>query len=292
MAKNKTLWLIGVIIMIMILTNSDMKKEAGGDLSRVMSSQAYYGEEMEVTIRGSYSGDYFAIFKETLPSGWQYVSGAGTEDGKVKGYVTSLLNNEHRYKVMPPQDANSTSVFDGSYKLAGSSTWTDMADTTVSVVPHPCSVRSDCPSDTACKAWTCSGVCRYTPSASVCEVGGKAGTCSSGVCGVTGGTRLRSCRSDSDCNDGNSCTTEVCTTIGKCSITKLKDGDSCGGSGTCKVEGESISCIAPQTNYTAPVVDCSAWQEQDGNKCVTAQWVYIIGIFVGGIILLRTIMGG
>lgn len=78
-----------------------------------------------------------------------------------------------------------------------------------------------------------------------------------GVCAPCNSGSGSSCEDDSDCDDGNPCTSEYCSQAGECVVSVSLNGSSCGDDQVC----DSGVC------YGLDAFDCSQYPSCQGNDC-------------------------
>ena len=161
--KNKTIyWIIGILIVGLLLINSSKKESpTGAVVSRDLPPSASSNGNVEVTVTiTGVSGDYFAIVRDTIPSGWTYVSGGSLENGEVKAILSSLTGSSLTYTLKAP--SSGTHSFSGTYQFSDdSSTSSIIGDSSASIGGETCTPDCSCSSNT-CSGSTCSDGCGGT----------------------------------------------------------------------------------------------------------------------------------
>ena len=92
------------------------------NIERDLPSSAGSGEQVTITLRAiGATGDYFAIVRENIPTGWTYISGGGldTEQNQVKLFVTSITGDIVSYKLKAD---GVTAAFSGTYQFTTDTT--------------------------------------------------------------------------------------------------------------------------------------------------------------------------
>lgn len=155
---------------------------------------------------------------------------------------------------------------------AGTSGSAGAAGTGAAVCPSNCDDQNDCTDDScvsgACKnqplaAGTACGTGRTCDDQAVCvrcrdtvAGSGKDEGCTTGapVCTGTGAAATcAGCTKDADCDDGNDCTTEQCTT-GSCVFSPVAAGQAC-AMGVCNGTANAEKCVACSDSAVAPSTD-------------------------------------
>lgn len=103
-------------------------------IERDLPSSANPGDQVTITLRAvGITGDYFAIVRENIPSGWTYISGGGLDasQNQVKLFVTSITGDTASYKL---RANGGTATFSGTYQFTTDATpQTITGDTTLTV---------------------------------------------------------------------------------------------------------------------------------------------------------------
>lgn len=103
-------------------------------VERDLPSSASAGEQVTITLRAvSTTGDYFAIVRENIPTGWTYVSGGGLDasQNQVKLFLTSITGDTASYKLKAD---GGTATFSGTYQYTtDASSQTITGDTSLAV---------------------------------------------------------------------------------------------------------------------------------------------------------------
>lgn len=119
---NKIIWIIGaVVLVVFIMQGMDEKKisPAGAVVARTLPSKVEPLSNVVITVTASgITGDYFAIVRENIPSGWTYVSGGTLEGSQVKGIISTLTGASMSYTLKSPSGAHPSVSFSGTYQFA------------------------------------------------------------------------------------------------------------------------------------------------------------------------------
>ena len=295
---NKQLILLIVVGLIIISTQGE-KKEAGETMAREFSvSSIEPGETFTVKYKvlGFAVDPFFFSIKDTI-------TGGCTVFGNPE-IVTTLTSPQPETGAITVQAPSSGSCqFNGDWK-SGSDAAVSFTPATVSISAITCSTNSDCSDlDTECITGICSsGSC--TTQFATDGISCTGGTCQSGVCtgsdqcSTLGGT---CCESSEVCVGGTIETASNCATCcsGTCepptqtcaelSGTVCSSSQTCSG-GTLVVTQDTARCCINEGVCTTPSSnDCEAWEQTSDKGCELAGWVYLVGGFVGLMVLLRTL---
>ena len=129
MAKKNNL-IIGIIVIaaIIILSRGGLNLGAqaispsGAFVERDLPSQFNPNQEIDITLTANgVSGDYFAIVREDIPSGWTHVSGGSIDGNQVKVFLTNLIGGTITYRLRAPSTGTSV-TFSGTYQFSSDPT--------------------------------------------------------------------------------------------------------------------------------------------------------------------------
>lgn len=169
MNKINKKWIVIMIILLIIIMQGrkEAKKVVGESVIRSLPSSASPGEQITITLTATgTTGDYFAIVRDNIPSGWTYVSGGALEGTQVKGILSSLTGSSLTYILQAP--ASGTHTFSGTYQFTDDvNPLTIGGDTQISIsgVCTPDCTGKECGDD------GCGGSCGICPSGENCVSG-------------------------------------------------------------------------------------------------------------------------
>ena len=269
--NKNVIWVI-IIMGLLIMAQSEEKKTVGEVVNRVLPNQAIINQEVTITLTSSnIPSQYFSIVRDNIPTGWTYISGGSLEGNQVKGILSTLTGNSLTYTLKAPSSA-ATSTFSGTYQFSGAATpSTTIGDLSVITSSSGGCTPSQCSSE--CKTGSCaSGNCvaQNKADGTACSTG----TCQSGVC-----------ESQKTCAQllGNICASGQQCTGG--TMTDSSDtADLCCVGGTCE-----DTTITEQS--CEEIKGCEFWEacNKTESKCTTAPWVYLVGAFMGMILLINSL---
>lgn len=126
---KKIITVIGVVaLLLLVVFNQQTAKEtkkispAGAVVARTLPAKVQPDTNMTVTVGVSgVTGDYFAVLRENIPTGWTYVSGGQLETGQVKGIASTLTGPALTFVLNAPS-STATSTFSGTYQFTDDTT--------------------------------------------------------------------------------------------------------------------------------------------------------------------------
>ncbi len=122
--KNKNLIyavLIGIVLVVFLMRGVDEKKlsPVGAVVDRTLPSKVQPLSNVVITITASgIVGDYFAIVRDNIPTGWTYVSGGQLEGNQVKGILSTLTGATMTYTLNAPTGVYPSVSVSGTYQFA------------------------------------------------------------------------------------------------------------------------------------------------------------------------------
>ena len=171
-------------------------------------------------------GDYFAIVREDIPTGWTYVSGGSQDGNQVKMILTSLVGNPITYRLR--SGTVGTTSFSGTFQFAEDLSPSAIVGVTTVLVQSAGGTTPTC-GDGVCDAGESTSTC-----ASDCPSTGP--TCGDGVCETGESTSTcaadcpAACTPNWDCaawsNATKNCGTRTCTDLNGCGVTTGKPTES------------------------------------------------------------------
>lgn len=254
MKNNKLIAIIVIIVLIFIFNRQTMekqiKKQAGETSSRSFAGNVYSYTDTTISLAINPGTSTYYVIDEKVPSGWTVKSASDSGDyttraGHIYWTILSGATAKTFTYVINPNENTGTQTFTGTIGFEFKPEGPIGGTTSVTVTSPSCTLDSQCPTDTTCRDYSCSGgqcISTNINEGGVCTVSGQPGTCQSGTCIQT---------------PVYSCTGTVPSNAQLCS------GDDTGLTAT-TTRTLVASCGTPKCEYT-----CSSGYQLSGGVCVS-----------------------